>query len=257
VFANGQPVSQRRNPAVIRITHKTSECAWNQEFHADTRFGSEAACSPGYMDLRDTTRRVFAFGGAALAVSRALARPQEDNVYRFTTPKWDVLMTVEFYDQYASKGFWFDERRTDRRYCLSAKGAQDRDCLANFSGSLAVARYQVKPRSRAPHLAILRERVRTIDQDGRLKVRAPFDRAIEFQQGVASDIQAFGYEVEKRSPVEKPAEEPYGPWCLLRQDLYFENQSSPFLVLHWKHALSAIRILDIIPGDETRALGGG
>lgn len=31
--------------------------------------------------------------------------------------------------------------------------------------------------------------------------------------------------------------------CLLRQDLYFDKENLPFLVVHWKHALSAIRLL--------------
>jgi hypothetical protein len=207
------------------------------------------------MDLRDrTSRRLFVLSGATLAASRAFAQSKTENVYRFATPKWDVLLTVEFYDYYASKGFWFDERRANCRYCLSAKGEEDRNCVANFSGSLAVARYQVRARSQAAHLAVLREHVRTIDQDDRLKARAPFDRVIELRQGVASDIQAFGYQLEASSRIQKLPRERYGPWCLLRQDLYFDGQSSPFLVVHWKHALSAIRILDIIPGDETRTV---
>jgi hypothetical protein len=183
-----------------------------------------------------------------------MSQPKNENVYRFATPEWDVLMTVEFYDRYSSGGFWFDERRTDRHYCLSAKGEQGRNCLATFSGSLAVARYQIRPRSKMPHPAFLRESVRTIDQDARLKTRPPFERAIELRQGVASDIQAFGYEVEAASSVHEQPAELHGAWCLLRQDLCFAGQSSPFLVVHWKHALSAIRILDIILGDQTWAV---
>jgi hypothetical protein len=205
------------------------------------------------MDPRNgVSRRLFVLSGTSLGVSRAMARPKDENVYCFTTPECDVRMTVEFYDRYSSDGFWFDERRTERHYCLSAKGEEARDCLANFSGSLAVARYQIRPRLKALHLTVLREHVRTIDQDNRLKTRAPFERVIELQQGVASDIQAFGYEVEAAARENPRAS--YGPWCLLRQDLYFDGQSSPFLVVHWKHALSAIRILDLIPGDQTRAL---
>ena len=220
---------------------------------AGNGFGREDACSAMYMDPRKgISRRLFVLSGTSLRVSRAAAQPKNENVYSFATPECDVRMTVEFYDRYSSGGFWFDERRTDRHYCLSAKGEESRHCLANFSGSLAVARYQIRPRLKALRVTVLREHVRTIDQDGRLKTRAPFDRVIELQQGVASDIQVFGYEGEP-SAHENPRVS-YGPWCLLRQDLYFDGQSSPFLVVHWKHALSAIRILDIIPGDRTRAV---
>jgi len=227
----------------------------SQYASAESEFGTEAACPGWYMDPRNgISRRLFILGGTNLGIARAMARPKNENVYRFATPECDVRMTVEFYDRYSSEGFWFDERRTDRHYCLSAKGEESRDCLGNFSGSLAVARYQIRPRPKALHLNVLREHVRTIDQDDRLKTRAPFDRVIELRQGIASDIQAFGYEVEA-SPAHVRAPEPYGLWCLLRQDLYFDGQSSPFLVVHWKHALSAIRILDLIPGDQTRAVG--
>jgi hypothetical protein len=221
---------------------------------ACSRFGSEAAYPVRYMGLRNNiSRRLFVLSGTSVGISRAALRPKNENVYRFATPDCDVLMAVEFYDYYSSDGFWFDERRTDRHYCFSANGEEGRDCLANFSGSLAIARYQVKPRSRASRLAALREHVRTIDQDDRRDVRAPFDRVIELRQGVASDIQAFGYELETSATREQPREL-YGSWCLLRQDLYFDGHSSPFLVVHWKHALSAIRILDIIPGNQTQAV---
>jgi hypothetical protein len=200
------------------------------------------------------SRRWFVLSGTALAFTKGFAQPKNETVYRFATPKWNVLMTVEFHDRYASSGFWFEERRTNRQYCLSAAGKQDSNCLENFTGSVAIARFQVKARYRKDTLNVLREHVRTIDQDHRLNARAPFERLIQLQQGVASDIQAFGYEVKTSASVPTIRDERYGPWCLLRQDLYLDDQSSPFLVVHWKHALNAIRILDIIPGDETRAI---
>lgn len=191
---------------------------------------------------------------AAFAFRQAYAQPKNETVHRFATPKWDVLMTVEFYDRYASTGFWFEERHEDRQYCLSATGQQNASCLENFSGSLAVARYQVKSRFAKHNLTVLKEHVRTIDQDNRLNARAPFERLIQLRQGVASDIQAFGYEVKRSAGRANIDPEHYSPWCLLRQDLYLDGQSSPFLVVHWKHALDAIRILDMIPGNETRAI---
>jgi hypothetical protein len=243
------------NRASFLRTWKGVNTLLSQYSAAENEFGSEGASPAGYMDPRNgISRRLFVLGGTNLGIARAMAQPKNENVYSFATPECDVRMTVEFYDRYSSDGFWFDERRTDRHYCLSAKGEESRDCLANFSGSLAVARYHIRPRPKALHLTVLREHVRTIDQDDRLKTQAPFDRVIELRQGIASDIQAFGYEVEA-SPARVRPPERYGPWCLLRQDLYFDGQTSPFLVVHWKHALSAIRILDLIPGDQTRAVG--
>lgn len=156
-------------------------------------------------------------------------------------------MTVEYYDRYSSSGFWFGEKPTDRRYCLSMKGDENRDCLPDFTGSLAIARYRVRSRSPRPDVPVLRERVRTIDQDGPLNERPPYESRLVIQAGSVSDIQAFGYQ-----PSAPPPAQPHEPWCLFRQDLYFGDEPTAFLILHWKHMLSAIRILDVIPGDGTR-----
>ena len=177
------------------------------------------------------------------------AAPSEtETVYGFETKTCHVRMTVEFFDRYRSKGFWFDERFKNKRFCLSGSGAEGNDCLANFHGSLAIARYQIWPLHKSPSLPAIREHVRTIDHDVRLSSRPPFERTITLERGVASDIQAFGYQSNSKSSEESSSD----PWCLLRQDHYFGGDDTPFLVVHWKHALSAIRLLDIIPGDRTR-----
>jgi hypothetical protein len=180
-------------------------------------------------------RRSF-LGSAALASALKINQKAE-TVYHFSVAGCDVRMSVEFYDRYTSAGFWFDERRTNRSFCLSAQGETGRECLTNFHGSLAVVRYHISPHAK------LRERVRTIDRDGRIGDRPPFERTLSVLDGVVSDIQAFGYEGNG------PAEPGREPWCFLRQDLYFDERSTPFLTVHWKHTLSAIRLLDVIPGE--------
>jgi hypothetical protein len=157
-------------------------------------------------------------------------------------------MKIEFHDGYSSRGFWFDEQTSNRGYCLSAEGEQGRNCVTAFRGSLAIARYRVRPRSRSAAELVLREHVRTIDHDARLPGRPPFERAIALQKGVGSDLQAFGYEPAAK---EKPLSERHGPWYLYRQDLYLGSHPAPFLTLYWKHALASIRMLDLIPGDKT------
>jgi hypothetical protein len=120
--------------------------------------------------------------------------------------------------------------------------------MAAFRGSLAIARYRVKPQSRRKVEPALREFVRTIDHDARLPVRPPFERTIMLKKGVGSDLQAFGYEP---APEDQPLSDRHGPWYLFRQDLYLELHPAPFLILYWKHALASIRVLDLIPGDRT------
>jgi hypothetical protein len=173
-------------------------------------------------------------------------------VYRFNADGCDIRMVVEFFDNYSTNGFWFKEHMANRRFCLSGAGEENRNCLPNFTGSLAIARYHVQARAGAPKALALREHVRTIDQDSRLVTRAPFERTIDLQDGVASDVQAFGYQADASQP-HQPAER-NGLWCLLRQDLYLDGQSALFLVLHWKHTVHGIRLFDVIPGDRTRLI---
>jgi hypothetical protein len=43
----------------------------------------------------------------------------------------------------------------------------------------------------------------------------------------------------------------HSPWYLFRQDLFLERQPKPFLAIFWKHTFPSIRVLDVIPGEQT------
>jgi hypothetical protein len=204
--------------------------------------------------MRGLSRRLFLIsGGIPFGVPLTNEAPaKKETVYHLATKDRDIRMTVEFYDRYSSNGFWFDDRRTGRQFCLNSDGEQKRTCLTNFSGSIAITRYRLRPLSDSRNLLMLREEVRTIDRDSRLNHRPPYERTLELRSGFASDIQAFGVESGTASPPQPSEEQPHEPWCLFRQDLYLGSEGAPFLVIHWKHTLSAIRILDLIPGDQTR-----
>ena len=97
----------------------------------------------------------------------------------------------------------------------------------------------------------MRERVLTIDHDSRIIPRAPFESVMAVDRASASDIQAFGYQAEQRTADANLLT----VWCLVRQDLYLNDQATPFLIVHWKHTLDFIRLLDVIPGDGTQLIG--
>jgi hypothetical protein len=200
------------------------------------------------------SRRLFLVSGGTLSAQMIVwPRSKSEAVYRFATDHYNVRMVIDFYDRYSSQGFWFDQNHPDRRYCLSADGQEGHNCLKRFSGSVAVARYQVRSRSKSNNI-VLREHVKTIDQDSDLTSRPPFERVLQIEGEWASDIQAFGYEADpsnRSGPVSPPQND---PWCFLRQDLYLDKQNGPFLVVHWKHTLNAIRVLDVIPGERTRVI---
>jgi len=193
----------------------------------------------------DFSRRLLLCGGAAFAL-RTAGKTKQEELYRFRTAEVDIEMTIQFHDRYVSGGFWFAEQRSYRRFCLSGSGEEGRNCLSEFRGALAIAQYRVQPRSGGHAALALRELVRTIDRDSRLPDRAPFEHTIALDQGIGSDLQAFGSQTD-----DQPLLERHGPWYVLRQDLYLEPQPAPLLILYWKHALTSIRVLDVIPGDNT------
>src|SRR5260370_35719922 len=143
--------------------------------------------------LSTMEHRTFLRGAAAIVSMPAIAAGREET-HRFRTGEFDIEMAVEYHDAYSSSGFWFRQAGTPRRFCLSAAGEEDRECLAEFRGSLAIAKYRVRARSPGSTAPKLREYVRTVDRDGRLRDRAPLERTIELERGVGSDLQAFGYD---------------------------------------------------------------
>jgi hypothetical protein len=198
------------------------------------------------------SRRLFLGGGIGLS-AMALPRPKSEVAYTFAIAGSEARMTVAYYDRYSATGFRFQELLAGRNFCLSAAGDEDRQCLPAFFGSLAVACYRFAPGPNLRGIRAIREHVQTIDRDTRLAHRPAFDRTIELIEGVASDIQAFGYETDPpASSASSRLPDAGGPWVYFRQELYFAGRSMPFLIVHWRHAFGGIRILDVIPGDGTR-----
>ncbi len=99
----------------------------------------------------------------------------------------------------------------------------------------------------------MRERVLTIDHDCRISPRASFERVMAVERASASDIQAFGYKADHVEQTTADADL-LAVWYLVRQDLYLNDETKPFLVVHWKHTLDFISLLDVIPGDGTRLI---
>jgi hypothetical protein len=161
-------------------------------------------------------------------------------------------MSVEYFGSSEIKNLRFRDRLSNRAFCLSANGEEHQSCLERFSGSMAIARYRFRSRLRSEIPFTLRERVLTIDHDSRLSPRAPFERALAVERAVVSDIQAFGYNRDDPGYAAKPPM----VWCLLRQDLYLNDQPTAFLIVHWKHTVDSISLVDVIPGDRTQLISG-
>jgi len=197
------------------------------------------AALPNTKRLRNPSRRSFLWSLASFGLTSKARKSekQSETVYRFLTPECEVRMTVEYFENSQTKSLRFRERLSNRAFCLSASGEEDRSCLERFSGSLAIARYDFRSRLHS-----------------RLAPRPPFERVLVVERDVASDIQAFGY--DRDDPQQAgPGARPFTLWCLLRQDLYLNEQSAAFLIVHWKHTFNFIRLVDVIPGDQTELIG--
>jgi hypothetical protein len=170
--------------------------------------------------------------------------------YRFRTPECEVRMGVQFLANSSTEGFHFRDRLVNRSFCLSANGEEGQGCLERFVGAMAIARYRFRSRRHAAAPFSLRERVVTIDNDSRMTPPPPFERGLAVEREMVSDIQAFGYNPD--DPVQAAFHtKPLAAWRLLRQDLYLDGQATAFLIVHWKHTLDVISLVDVIPGDDT------
>jgi hypothetical protein len=188
--------------------------------------------------------------GAVLLGHGLKAENRTESSYRFRTPEWEVRMSVQFLANSSTEGFHFRDRLANRAFCLSANGEEGPGCLERFVGAMAIARYAFRSRRQSATPLNLRERVLTIDNDSRMSPPPPFERALAVEREMVSDIQAFGYNPD--DPVQAAFHiKPLAAWRLLRQDLYLNGQTTAFLIVHWKHTLDVISLVDVIPGDET------
>lgn len=213
-----------------------------------------AFAKPG-ADLRRPGRRRFLWSIAAFGLTTQIGRSEtrSEPVYRFVTPLCEVRMNVEYFANSSIHGFRFRDDLTNRTLCLSASGEKDRDCLERFVGSMAIAHYHFRSPHHTTTPLSLREHVLTIDHDRRIGPRAPFERVTVVERAAVSDIQAFGYNADDLEQMASDTNR-RAAWYLVRQDLYLNDQASAFLVVHWKHTLDVISLLDVIPGDETRQI---
>lgn len=202
-------------------------------------------------DRRRFLRSIAGVGvGLGLNATRLQSETKSEQSYRFAIPDCEVRMSVRYFSNSSAEGFHFRDGQTNRAFCLSASGEEDRGCMTRFVGALAIARYDFRSRHHSQTPINLREHVLTIDHDSRMSPRPPFERVLAVERAVASDIQAFGYNPDV------PSDKPAAVWSLLRQDLYLNDQTTPFLIVHWKHTLDVITLVDVIPGDGTELIHG-
>jgi len=125
--------------------------------------------------------------------------------------------------------------------CLA--GAAENQCPI-FTGALRTVLIKVSGKSAKG--ATLRERVRQIDHSAGIAERAEFNKALPLQEGMATDIQAFGFDDATPGAL--------GDFETCRQELFLGESTVPFAVLTWKRTLKSIEIVSSeTPRTETAA----
>jgi hypothetical protein len=119
-------------------------------------------------------------------------------------------------------------------------------CPENFVGAVVLAEYSVRLRNGRPARDFnLRERVTTIDQHPDFPKRGLFERTAPAVKGIISDIQAFGYDEDSIPKAEKAQEREAADkvWGVYRQELYANNDKTPFAVIEWRHTIRSITLV--------------
>jgi len=110
------------------------------------------------------------------------SKSSSEPVYRISTADCEIEMSVHSYGKVASDDLGFLDRVTNRRFCVSAKLANERNCVSRFTGALAVALYRFRSQTASRVPDKLRERVVTIDHDVRIAARPPFEELVAVEQ---------------------------------------------------------------------------
>jgi hypothetical protein len=181
------------------------------------------------------------------SILKATPPAVQETKYKFATRDYLIEMRVAFFAPYRGRRLAFFESLDPRKeLCYSAAG-RARACIEQFVGALAVVNYEVKPAnsSRLPRSASIRECVTTSAQSAGLPASAPFSMRQRLVDGIGSDIQVFGYDqasLKKAARIRIRSEAQATWWRLCKQELYMDQETKPFAIVEWKHALDRISI---------------
>jgi hypothetical protein len=129
-----------------------------------------------------------------------------------------------------------------KKVCLTGTGAKGA-CPQHFVGAVRGVTYLF--RGKLPSGAKLRERVTLTGQSKGLPEREVLDFAVPIVRGVASDLQAWGYDEDGLSETEAKAnrEEFLKSWREFRQEMFLgDSGDKPFAVLVWRHTANSIEV---------------
>jgi hypothetical protein len=164
-------------------------------------------------------------------------------------------MEVRFGKPYVgTRLVFYDDKDPLKPICFAGNG-ENGACPNHFVGSVALVTFQVKCAGhRLRNKTSIREHVTVTAQSPDLPPRLPFDQTQVVTKGTISDLQAFGYDESDIAEGEREAEREKSRkrlWRLCRQELYLNDETAPFAVIHWRYTLDAVEILRVESGLAT------
>lgn len=170
----------------------------------------------------------------------ALAGDSQAAEYRFETSQAEVKLEVNFLPPY--QGAPLQLYSGQQSIPAAALGFAKKP--EQFTGAGALVRYSVRYRDGKRKAREIREKVTLLGQSEDLPAWSPFHKKVSFVQGVASDLQLFGYDEE---PIAEEHRVPLRDasrtcWRRFRQELFLDGASQPFAVLEWTHTIAGIRL---------------
>jgi len=193
--------------------------------------------------------RLFSAVLLAAAPLWAAATASRQTEFKVSSPEFEMEVDVQFYDGVHEAPRFYTNSNGKGPICLSVEGQPcGKTEIGNWIGSYAIVHFKLL-RPAASVFPKLRERVRVIDQDEDLPDRPPFESAIAISDQLASDIELYGYSERSAGKAEKRDDR---TWRFLRQELIYGDEQRPFLILHWKHTVESITLIDAIPVGAAR-----
>lgn len=175
--------------------------------------------------------------------------------YIFKAQDAVVEMLIDFPAAYSGKPLMFYTGPGLEQKTCYAREAGSEDCPTRFVGAMAVVKFSVRrANGRSAKSALLREQVTLLAQSPQLPPAAPVSVTAQLVNGIASDIQLFGFDEASLGETERERERrAWKPlWKLYRQELFLDRQSVPFAVIEWRHSVSGISIVSALQGAIAR-----
>jgi hypothetical protein len=186
--------------------------------------------------------------------AQAAGSPENNSKYGFATKDYSIEVKVAYFEPYkGSRLAFFTDANPGRQICFSGDGAGNR-CVEHFVGALAVVTYSVRLAGGGrPASASIREAVTVSAQSPGLPRRESVSITQKLVNGMATDIQAFGYDDTTLGKADRSWSRNQAQrilWRLCTQELYINKDTRPFAIIEWKHQLDRISIMRIYaPAD--------